>query len=86
MWFMFVVPFIIFFIVFTFIVRSFIRSHKSTDIIIRQTGSTISAFAEEKIENVIEKPKEETKVCEYCGSVVANNSVKCNSCGAKVKK
>jgi len=89
MWFMFVVPFIVFFIIFLSVAINMFHSHKNSGYTIQNMVNTISAYAEQQKENEeVEKPqiKEENKICEYCGSVVKNKSDKCGSCGAKIKK
>ena len=48
--------------------------------------NTVSASVQQEINKVLEQPKEENKVCEYCGSTIPADSTKCDSCGAKVKK
>ena len=86
MWYVFVIPFVIFFVVFLFIAKSFFRSHKHAKDTMEDMVHTITAYAEKQVEETLAQPKEETKICEYCGSTVASGSKKCDSCGAKVKK
>ena len=85
MWYVFVIPFAIFFIVFLIIAKSFFRSHKRAKDSMEDMIHTISAYAEQHVEEIAEH-KEETKICEYCGSSIPANSAQCDSCGAKIKK
>ena len=86
MWYVFVIPFAIFFIVFLVIAKHFFNVHRHNDDTMEDMISTISAYAEKQVQETFEQPKEETKTCEYCGSTIPANSKKCDSCGAKVKK
>ena len=91
MWFMFVFPFIIFFVVFLGIITTFFKTHKQVGDIKSKVSQTISAFPEtyEPIEIFVpvtpKEPKIEYVVCEYCGSKVKSSELKCNACGAKIK-
>ena len=87
MWFMFVIPFIIFFVIFLSIVGSFFKSHhKVGDIKLPDVDTifdTVSAYAEKQVENL---PKlEQEQVCEYCGSTVKTDETKCMTCRTKIK-
>ena len=86
MWYIPIIAFGIFFVIFLAIAISAFRSHKHTGDTMRNMINTVSAYAEKEIENVFNPPKEETKICEYCGSTIPNGNTKCNSCGAKAKK
>ena len=89
MWFMFVVPFIVFFVIFLSVAINIFHGHKHTGDTIQNMVNTISAFAEQQKEDDIVKytqPKQENRTCEYCGSSVKSNSNKCDACGAKLKK
>ena len=93
MWFMFfVIPFVVFFVIFLSIAINIFHGHKHiTDTTMKNiinTANTISAYAEQKDYDYVNhvKAKEENKTCEYCGSVVKNGSNKCDACGAKIKK
>ena len=86
---MFFLPFIIFslfFIAFLVIALSAFKNHKKTTDTMTNMINTVSAYAENEIEKAFDEPKQETKVCEYCGSIISANETKCNSCGAKIKK
>lgn len=90
MWYVFVIPFIIFFIVFLVIVKNFFRAHKHTGDTMEDMITTISAYAEKQMEDTMKEidnsSREQTKTCEYCGSTISAGSSQCDSCGAKVKK
>lgn len=86
---MFMLPFIIFgifFVVFLMIAISIFKSHQKTGDTMANMINTVSAYAENEIEKAFEPPKQETKTCEYCGSIISADSTKCDSCGAKAKK
>ena len=95
MWYIFVIPFIIFFVVFLIIAKNFFHLHKHNgndgDIIdmaesMQEMINTITIYDENEDK---EEPKpivEQTKTCEYCGSTVSIRDTKCDSCGATVKK
>ena len=87
MWFVFVIPLIIFFAIFLSIARAMFFSHKSAEKNMKDMVATISAFATENNvdnEHYDEQPK--GKVCEYCGATVPAGQSKCSACGAKVEK
>ena len=86
MWFMFVIPFIIFFVVFLMIAFSFFRGHKQTGESMQHMINTVSAYAEQEVEKMFKELEPQNKTCEYCGATLDNNAIKCNSCGAKTKK
>lgn len=88
MWFMFVIPFIIFFVIFLMIAINIFRGHNHSKDVMKNMVNTISAYAEaEKQESEkIEPVKQPERFCEYCGSSVAQGVTKCEACGAKVKK
>jgi len=86
---MFVLPFIIFgifFVTFLMIAISAFKTHKRTSDTIQDMINTASIHLENETQNLFEQPKEEFKVCEYCGSRVSATSLECSSCGAKIKK
>ena len=90
MWFMFVIPFIMFFITFLTIVFTTIRAHNHSKSATKSSPTTISRHPE-SIEiyvpvTPIQQPKEDVKTCEYCGSKIKSGETKCDACGAKVKK
>lgn len=91
MWFMFVVPFAIFFVIFLAVAFSFFGTHKKVKDITKEVTTTISAFPEtfEPIDIFVPvkpvEPKEEDRFCEYCGSKIKSGENKCDACGAKVK-
>lgn len=86
MWFMFVIPFIIFFIVFLMLALHLFRGHKHSKETMQNMVNTISAYAEREKQVQPVTPKEIEHFCEYCGSNVNVNDKKCASCGAKIKK
>ncbi len=83
MWFVFIVPLIIFFAIFLGIAKSIFFSHKSAEKDMQDMVTTISAYAEKSAEIQQEIVKE--KICEYCGAKVPHGVNKCTSCGASVK-
>jgi len=85
MWFMFVVPFIVFIVIFLSIAINMFFGHRNTGDTMRDMVNTISAYAEQKTQETFKEVKED-KTCEYCGAIIKKNSNKCDSCGAKVKK
>ena len=91
MFFLPIIIFGIFFMVFLIIGLSIFKSHKhivekNKDTMI-DIINTISANSDELIiGEVVEDNKQETRICEYCGSSIPVNSAKCDSCGAKIKK
>ena len=86
MWFMFVVPFVIFFVVFLMIAFSIFRGHKHTSDTMQNMINTVSAYAEKEVEKIFKEVEPQNKTCEYCGATLDNNATKCNACGAKAKK
>ena len=91
MWFMFVVPFVIFFGIFLFVAFSIFGTHKKVENTTKDIIPTISAYPEtyEPVEVFVPvthvETKEETYICEYCGSKIKLGETKCESCGAKLK-
>lgn len=86
---MFILPFIvfgIFFVVFLVIVLNIFKSHKHTGDTMQNMINTVSARMEHEIQKVFEQPKDETRICEYCGSTISANATQCEACGAKVSK
>lgn len=83
MWYLFVIPFAVFFIFFLAVSLT-VFSH----------GKKIHKEAKRQIEIVLEQPEEivvgqeleKPEIhCDYCGEVVADGQKKCSSCGARVK-
>ena len=90
---MFFLPFVIFgvfFVVFLVIGLNAFKSHKHTTDTMTNMINTVSAYAEKQTTDISQQAdnqaKQETKICEYCGSIISANETKCNSCGAKIKK
>ena len=94
MWFMFVIPFVIFFVVFLFIAKSMFRSHKKVgDTMQKMIEHNVNKADNEIIEVYIPvtpaqpvEPKHEEVICEYCGESVHDGQRACPSCGARVKR
>ena len=86
MWFMFVFPFIMFFIIFTAVVFNMIRVHKASGDSVKKIINTVSAYAEQQEAKEIKPVEPQTKTCEYCGASIDAKAMKCDSCGAKAKK
>ena len=83
MWFMFVIPFVIFFVVFLMIAINMFRGHHKN---IDTMQTMIEDVARKNIEvhsHNIEQKYE--KMCEYCGSKIASGENRCGSCGAGIK-
>ncbi len=86
MWFIFVIPFVVFFVIFLLIAKHFFHPHKMLDDAV-DMANTVSAYAEQiKTELEPEPEPVKEKICEYCGSTIAEGNSKCDSCGAKIKK
>jgi hypothetical protein len=85
MFFLPIIIFGVFFIVFLIIGLSIFKSHKHTVDTMTTMITTVARNVEGNMD-IKTEPKEESKICEYCGSSIPSNSAKCNSCGAKVKK
>ena len=86
MWFMFVIPFIIFFTIFLGIVGSMFRSHQKNG---DSMQTMIEEVARKRMEDLSSQatPAEPVQcICEYCGSKVGPNENRCSACGAGVKK
>ena len=83
MWFMFVIPFVVFFIIFLLVAISIFKTHKKGGDTIQNMINSSADFIENEIKQVFAPKKEETKTCEYCGSTMPANSTQCNGCGAK---
>lgn len=83
MWFVFVIPLIIFFVIFLAVAKSIFFSHKSAQKDIQDMVMTISAYTQNNTEVKQEVAVE--KVCEYCGAKLPNGADKCPSCGASKK-
>ena len=86
MWYVFIIPFVAFFITFLCIAGSVFRAHKHSNDTMQDMVNTISAYAEKEVQQAFTTKHEETKTCEYCGSKISNNNSKCDSCGAKGNK
>lgn len=83
MWFVFIVPLIIFFVIFLGIAKSIFLSHKSAEKNIQDMVTTISAYADKT--SSVEQEIIKEVVCEYCGAKVPDGASKCQACGASVK-
>jgi len=85
MWFMFVIPFITFFIIFFSMVTSFFKAHKKTSETIEKTIPTILLGVEYTGKEAKEEKPEQIE-CEYCGEVALHEDTKCRACGARLKR
>lgn len=84
-----IIPFVtfgVFFTVFLIIGFSAFKLHKRTGDTMKNMINTVSVRFENEMQKAFGQPKDETKICEYCGSTISANSAKCDACGAKVKK
>lgn len=97
MWFMFVIPFVIFFIVFLMIAKSMFRSHKKTVERMRNMVKNASGDGDQEVvevyipvqsiqQNQAEASKPKEIVCDYCGERVSESKSECPSCGARLRK
>ena len=86
MWFMFVIPFGIFFVVFLMIAISMFKGHKTVGDSMQNMINTVSAYAEQQAQKEIKPIEPQTKTCEYCGATLDAKATQCQSCGAKTKK
>ena len=85
MWYIPFIAFGIFFVIFLAIIISGFKTHKRTTDTIKNVFTTVSTNIESEIQKAFEPQKEETRTCDYCGSSVSVASLKCDSCGAKIK-
>ena len=88
MWFMFVIPFVVFFVVFLVIATNAFKVHKNVkDAINKEFDKEIKSRANETVIFVpTQTVQAERHACEYCGSEVNDDDKKCNSCGARIKR
>lgn len=86
--FMVLIPIGVFVVAFLFIASvafsSFKKAKKTTDKVIPVIEQRLNEHLSKISTDTTPKPVE--RVCEYCGSTIANGANKCDSCGAKAKK
>ena len=93
MWFVFVIPFVMFFVVFLFIAKNLFKSHKvdkdtmqnmiEKDSIYNSQPEVTNEYAPADSEQVIEI-KDKEFLCDYCGKKVNPGQTACSSCGARL--
>ena len=86
--FMVLIPIGVFVVAFLFIASvafsSFKKAKKTTDKAVTVIEQRFHDSLSKMPTATAAKPVE--RVCEYCGSTIANGANKCDSCGAKAKK
>ena len=84
MWFMFVIPFVIFIVIFLSIAGSMFGSHQKN---VESMQTMVEEITRKKMEGLAtQTPLDNADhICEYCGSKIAEGEKKCAACGAGVK-
>lgn len=91
MWFVFVIPFVVFFVIFLSIAKKLFKGHRSDEDSMNKMLEEQS-YEEPPKGDIVElyipaqlaQEKEEYKTCEYCGERVPAEKRECPSCGARL--